>query len=193
MGASRPPGDALARRRQSGTGTAPAAGVTQTSGSGGLRPIRGSPRIWDHPRLIRPPCTTTGLPLKAGSGSGEGRTRPTGEGRKLDPGRVPDPETRTPTRTERFRLETPCGTPGDWHPKNNVSRPWRPAPPLFDIGKTFARERPGTSARPRGFCESCGRKVDAASGHARLASQLAQQPTDGYASRRYEDSSHGAL
>src|SRR3954451_20795319 len=64
MDASRPPGDALARRRQSGTGTAPAAGVTQTPGSGGLRPIRGSRRIRDRPRLIRPPCTTTGPPKR---------------------------------------------------------------------------------------------------------------------------------
>src|SRR5215210_4308481 len=72
------------RRRGRGAGPAPAAGGTQPPGSGGREPIRGCPAY-----LGPPPSDPTapyygGAAVKAGSGSGEGRTRLTREGQKLD-------------------------------------------------------------------------------------------------------------
>src|SRR3954470_4116485 len=58
----------------------------------------GVPRVSeDHRRLIRPPRTTAGLPWRAGSGSGDGRTRPTSPGLKPRARPGSGAETRPPT------------------------------------------------------------------------------------------------
>src|SRR3954470_6277949 len=83
-----------------GRRAAPAVMGYATFGLGRPRPIRPAPGVFG-----RGPSDPTaphygGAAEEAGSGSGEDRTRPTCEGRKLSAGLGPAPETRRPTRTE---------------------------------------------------------------------------------------------
>src|SRR3954454_9879274 len=70
---------------------------TGPPGSGGQGQF-GGPRVSeDHRRLIRPPRTTAGAPWRAGSGAGDGRTRPTSPGLKPRARPGSGAETRPPT------------------------------------------------------------------------------------------------
>src|SRR5919199_5305804 len=99
---SRPvhPRGALMRRRDVGRGRRLRPEGNVTSGLGRPRADSGAPAYLGPPPSDPPAPHYDGAAEEAGSGSGEGRTRPTGEGRKLDPGLGPAPETRPPTRAE---------------------------------------------------------------------------------------------
>src|SRR4051794_25381965 len=90
-------------------------------GLGRPRPIRGAPRIGDHPRLIRPPRTTAGPP-ESWERVGGRRARLTCVRAESSDRPGPDPETRPPTRTEDLGQKPPRGTPGHWHPIKIESR-----------------------------------------------------------------------
>src|SRR6187200_1999017 len=106
------PRGALMRRRDVGRGRR-------------LRPverIHRAPRVSeDHRRLIRPPRTTAGPPWRAGSGSGDGRTRPTSRGLKPRARPGSGAETRPPTsrggpwtkERRTFRSDPDAGSKGE--------------------------------------------------------------------------------
>src|SRR5918994_6347629 len=116
-------------------GAAPAAGVTRTPGPGGPRPVRVSSEGWDAgPWRSDRPRTTAGLLLRElGCGA---RGRPVGltcAVPQARPGRRDRRTREPPGSAEGLGTEKPRRAPGVWRSKKIVSRPWRPAPPLFDI------------------------------------------------------------
>src|SRR5829696_1252141 len=106
--------------------------------------------------MSRTPVRDPTAPYYGGAAPSGARLRSSGDGRTCPTWRRRKPARERRDRTTRgaagsaegFGTEKPRRAPGVWHPKIKLSRPWRPAPPLFDIAKTFARDRPGDLARP---------------------------------------------